>query len=128
MPQAFNLLEQGEAWVIAGALSSFALVRKAEGAPIDLAAPKEGIFASPSGVCAVKGAPNADLAFAYINELLGSEIQSRLVGPTYSLPTNVDAPAPAGMPKGVQVISTDWSNVAKNRSDWVKRWDRDMAI
>jgi putative spermidine/putrescine transport system substrate-binding protein len=128
MPQAFNLLEQGEAWAIAGALSSFALLRKAEGAPIDLAAPKEGIFASPSGVCAVKGGPNPELAFAYVNELLGAEVQSRLVGPTYALPTNVDAPAPAGMPKGIEVIPTDWANVAKNRNEWIKRWDRDMAI
>ena len=47
MPQAFNLLEQGEAWVIAGALSSYALQRKTAGAPIDLVAPKEGIWASP---------------------------------------------------------------------------------
>ena len=38
---ALKLLEQGEAWVIVGALSSYALERKAAGAPIDLAAPKE---------------------------------------------------------------------------------------
>lgn len=128
MPQAFNLLEQGEAWAIAGALSSFALFRKANGAPIDLAAPKEGIFASPSGICAVKGGPNAELAFAYINEMLGAEMQSKLVGPTFSLPTNRDVPTPAAVPKGVEVIPTDWANVAKNRNDWIKRWDRDMAI
>jgi putative spermidine/putrescine transport system substrate-binding protein len=128
MPQAFNLLEQGEAWAIAGALSSYALFRKSQGAPIDLAAPKEGIFASPSGICAVKDGPNPELAFAYINELLGAEVQSKLVGPTYSLPTNTGVPTPADVPKGVTVIPTDWANVAKNRNDWIKRWDRDMAI
>jgi len=41
MPQAFNLLEQGEAWMIGGALSSYALLRKGQGAPIDLSTPKE---------------------------------------------------------------------------------------
>lgn len=128
MPQAFNLLEQGEAWAIAGALSSFALQRKSEGAPIDLAAPREGIFASPSGICAVKNGPNPDLAFAYINEMLGAEIQAKLVGPTFSLATHPAVPAPAGMPTNIPVHPTDWANVAKNRTAWVQRWDRDMAI
>jgi len=128
MPQAFNLLEQGEAWVIVNALSSFALQRKADGAPVELAAPKEGIFASPSGICIVKGGPAMDLAYAYVNEMLGAEIQSQLVTPTFSLPTNTAVAAPAGMPSNVPVHSLDWSFVADNRSEWVKRWDRDMAL
>jgi putative spermidine/putrescine transport system substrate-binding protein len=128
MPQAFTLLEQGEAWVIAGALSSFALERKAAGAPIDLAAPKEGIFASPSGICVVKGAPAPDLAFAYVNELLGAEIQAKISAPTFALPTNKAVPPPAGMPTNATIHSIDWGYVADNRNDWVKRWDRDMAI
>jgi putative spermidine/putrescine transport system substrate-binding protein len=128
MPQAFNLLEQGEAWVIVGALSSFALERKAAGAPIDLAAPKEGIFASPSGICMVKGAPAPDLAYAYVNELLGAEIQAKICAPTFALPTNKSVPPPAGMPTNATMHSIDWAYVAENRNDWVKRWDRDMAI
>ncbi len=128
MPQAFNLLEQGEAWMIGNALSSFALQRKSDGAPIDLAAPKEGIFASPSGICVVKGAPAADLAFAYVNEMLGAEIQSKISGPTFALPTNKSVPNPPGMPTDVTLHSLDWAYVAENRTEWVKRWDREMAI
>ena len=128
MPQAFNLLEQGEAWVIVSALSSFALERKAAGAPIDLAAPKEGIFASPSGICAVKGAPALDLAFAYVNEMLGAEIQAKISVPTFALPTNKSVPPPAGMPTNATLHSLDWAYVAENRNEWVKRWDREMAI
>jgi putative spermidine/putrescine transport system substrate-binding protein len=128
MPQAFNLLETGEAWAIAGALSSFTLQRRAEGAPIALAAPREGIFASPSGICVVRGAPHEDLAFAYVNELLGAEFQEQLVTPTFSLPTNVEVAAPEGMEFDVPVHPTDWANVAENRTEWVQRWDREMAI
>jgi putative spermidine/putrescine transport system substrate-binding protein len=128
MPQAFNLLEQGEAWAIAGALSSFALERKAQGAPIALAAPKEGIFASPSGICVVRNGPNQDLALAYVNDMLGAELQAELAGPTFSLPTNTAVPAPAGMPQGVTVHSVDWANVAAQRNAWVQRWDREMAM
>jgi len=128
MPQAFNLLEQGEAWAIGGALSSFALLRKSQGAPIELAAPKEGIFASPSGICVVKGAPAEDLAFAYVNEMLGAEIQAKIAGPTFALPTNTKVEAPKGMPSGVEVYGLDWALVAEKRNEWVTRWDREMAL
>lgn len=128
MPQAFSLLEQGEAHMIVGALSSFALQRKADGAPLGMAAPKEGIFPVPSGIAVVKGAPAPELAFAYVNELLGAEIQSKIVGPTFALPTNVDVAPPPGMPTNATVHGIDWAFVAENRNAWVQRWDREMAL
>lgn len=127
-PQAYNLLEQGEAHLIGPAMSSYCLERKAAGSPIDLAAPKEGVFAMPSGIAVVKGAPQADLAFAYVNELLGAELQSKLAGPTFSLATNKAVPKPDGLGADVKIIQIDWANVAAQRNDWIKRWDRDMAI
>lgn len=127
-PQAYNLLEQGEAHLIGPAMSSYCLERKAAGSPIDLAAPKEGVFAMPSGIAVVRGAPQADLAFAYVNELLGAELQSKLAGPTFSLATNKAVPKPEGLGAEVKIIQIDWANVAAQRNDWIKRWDRDMAI
>jgi len=128
MPQAFSLLEQGEAHMIVGALSSFALARRQDGAPIALAAPKEGIFPVPSGIAVVKGGPHQDLAFAYVNELLGAALQAQLVGPTASLGTNKATPKPAGLPADLTVHQIDWANVAAERSNWVSRWDREMAL
>lgn len=127
-PQAYNLLEQGEAWMISSAMSSYALERKAAGAPIDLVAPKEGVFAMPSGVAVVKGGPNPELAVAYVNELLSPEIQAQLSGPTFSLPTNKTVARPAGLPADLKIHPIDWANVAKERLAWVSRWDREMAL
>lgn len=127
-PQAYNLLEQGEAHLIGPAMSSYCLERKAAGSPIDLAAPKEGVFAMPSGIAVIKGAPQPELAFAYVNELLGAELQSKLAGPTFSLATNKAVPKPAGLSADVRIHQIDWANVAAQRNDWIKRWDRDMAI
>jgi putative spermidine/putrescine transport system substrate-binding protein len=127
-PQAYNLLEQGEAYMIGPAMSSYALERKLAGAPIDLVAPKEGVFAMPSGIAVIKGAPHADLAFAYVNEMLGAELQSKLAGPTFSLATNKAVPKPEGLGADVKIHQIDWANVAAQRNDWVKRWDREMAI
>lgn len=128
MPQAFSLLEQGEAHMILGALSSFGMQRRLDGAPITMAAPKEGIFPVPSGIAVIKGAPNQDLAFAYINELLGAEVQNKIAPPTFALPTNTDAVVPPGMPTDAKIHTIDWAFVAENRNEWVKRWDREMSV
>lgn len=127
-PQAYNLLEQGEAWMISSAISAYALERKAAGAPIELVAPKEGVFAMPSGIAVIKGAPQSELAFAYVDALLGAELQSKLVAPTFSLPTSTKVAPPAGMPAGMVVHQIDWANVAREREGWLKRWDREMSI
>ncbi|CAN7439148.1 ABC transporter substrate-binding protein [Bosea sp. LjRoot237] len=127
-PQAYNLLEQGEAYMIACGMSSYALERKAAGAPIDLVAPKEGVFAMPSGIAVIKGAPQSELAFAYVNEMLGADFQSKLAEPTFSLATNKAVPRPAGLAADVKIHQIDWANVAAEREGWIKRWDREMAI
>lgn len=127
-PQAYNLLEQGEAYMIGPAMSAYALERKAAGAPIDLIAPKEGVFAMPSGIAVIKGAPQADLAFAYVNEMLGAELQSKLADLTYSLATNKAVPRPAGLAADIKVHGIDWANVAAQRTQWIGRWDREMAL
>ncbi|MCU0985415.1 MAG: extracellular solute-binding protein [Acetobacteraceae bacterium] len=127
MPQAFNLLEQGEATMIGSALSSFAFLRKAAGAPVDLAAPKEGIVASPSGIALVKGGPNPELARAYVDELLSAEMQSSLAAPVFALPTNPEARRPPGMPD-MTAEQIDWAFVARERDKWIARWDREMRL
>lgn len=128
MPQAYNLMEQGEGYMISSAISQVALERKAAGAPVDIAVPKEGIFAMPSGVALVKGAPQPELAAGYINEMISPDVQAKLSAVTFSLPTNKDTPAPPGAPTGATIQGIDWKFVADNRADWVKRWDRDMAM
>ena len=128
MPQAYNLLEQGEGFMISSAISQVAMERKVGGAPVDIAVPKEGIFAMPSGVALVKGGPQPELAAGYINEMIGPAVQAKLSTATYSLPTNKDTPVPPGAPTGVTIHGIDWKFVADNRADWVKRWDRDMAM
>jgi len=126
MPQAFNLLEQGEASMIAGALSSYASERKRQGAAVEMVSPKEGVMAMPSGIAKVKNGPQPELALAFINEMLGVEYQKILTEVAAALPTNTAVPVPAGMPKDVFV--PDWAHVAKERKGWVERWDKEMSV
>jgi putative spermidine/putrescine transport system substrate-binding protein len=126
MPQAFNLLEQGEAWMIGGALSSYAAERKRQGAAVEMASPREGVMAMPSGIARVKNGPQPELALAFINEMLGVEYQKILGAAAAALPTNTGAPVPAGLPKDVFV--PDWTHVSEQRKAWVERWDKDMSV
>jgi len=127
MSQAFNLLEQGEITMLAGNFSSFTLPRKAEGVPVDLAAPAEGIFAMPSGICLVKGGPNPKLAHAYVNEMLGPVMQTAIADFSSSLPANTTVTAGAKTPEGVPIFAPDWAFVAANRKAWIERFDKLMA-
>lgn len=128
MSQAFNLLEQGEISMLSGNFSSYTLPRKAQGAPVDLAAPKEAIFAMPSGICLVKGGPNPDLAAAYVNEMLGPELQAEVAKFASSLPANTEVKASPSTPSGMEIFSPDWAFVSKNRKTWIERFDKLMSI
>ena len=127
MSQAFNLLEQGEITMLSGSFSSYALPRKAEGVPVDLAAPSEGIFAMPSGICLVKDGPNPDLARAYVNEMLGPDLQAAIADFASSVPANTSVTAGAKTPEGIPIFSPDWANVSANRASWIERFDKLMA-
>ena len=71
IPQALNLLEQGEAWMIPGMIAYNAMERKAKGAPVDVLLPKEGAMAMPSGIAKVKNGPDPELSHAFINDIIG---------------------------------------------------------
>jgi len=126
IPQALNLLEQGEASVIAGMVSVNTFERKSKGAPVDLIMPKEGVMAMPSGIAKVKNGPEPDLSYAFINELLGT-YQQEIAELSLAMPTNPAAAAPKNLPKG-DVFSLDWGYVNEQRKGWVERWDREMAL
>ncbi len=113
---------------MSGQFSSYTLIRKAAGAPVDLAAPKEGVFAMPSGICKVKNGPNAELANAFLDAFMGAEIQQVLAEKSFVLPTNTEARLPPGfvVPPGTP-FSPDWENVNKNRDAWIRRWNQVMA-
>lgn len=126
-PQAINLLEQGEAWMIGGQFSAYTLIRKADGSPVDLAIPRDGGFSMPSGIAKVSGAPAGDLADAVIDFYLSPEAQSILAKTAFIAPTNQATPLPAGYPDPATLFAPDWAFIAKNRAGWVDRWSKEMT-
>ena len=103
-PQAMNLLEQGEAWMIGGQFSAYTLTRTADGSPVDLAVPDDGAFAMPSGIAKVANGPAGDLADAFINAMLSVEAQSILAQKAFVSPTNPAAPKPGRLPRQFEAV------------------------
>lgn len=126
-PQAINLVEQGEAWMIGGQFSAYTLIRKADGSPVDLAVPEDGGFSMPSGIAKVKGAPAGDLADAMIDFFLSPEAQTILAKTAFVAPTNKATPRPADFPDPGKLFAPDWAFIAKNRAGWVDRWAKEMS-
>lgn len=125
-PQAMNLLEQGEASLISGQFSAYTLIRKTDGSPVDLAIPKEGGFAMPSGLAKVAGGPSGGLADAVIDAFLSPEVQSTLAAKAFVAPTNPAATKPAGFPDGASLFVPDWAHFTKERAGWIDRWNKEL--
>ena len=83
-------------------------------------------MAMPSGIAKVKNGPQPELAWAFINEMLGAEYQKILTEVAAAIPTNTAVAVPAGIPKDVFV--PDWANVSEQRKGWVERWDKEMGV
>jgi putative spermidine/putrescine transport system substrate-binding protein len=127
IPQALTLLEQGEGWAIPSMFSTN-VIPKEKDSPMKMTAPKEGVFVGPAGICLVKGGPNQEMGLALIDMMLGAEMQDKLQPETYAFPSNTGAKPPVGLAADVKVHNLDWAFVAKERGEWVKRWDREMAM
>lgn len=126
-PQAINLLEQGEAWMIGGQFSAYTLIRKADGSPVDLVVPAGAGFSMPSGIAKVTGAPAPDLADAVIDTMLSPEVQTLLATKAFIAPTNPAATTPAGFPDSASLFTPDWAFFAKERAGWIDRWIKEMS-
>ena len=68
------------------------------------------------------------MALALIDMMLGAEMQDKLQPETFAFPSNASAKPPLGLAADVKVHNLDWAFVAKERGEWVKRWDREMAM
>ncbi|UFN49578.1 extracellular solute-binding protein [Roseomonas sp. OT10] len=125
-PQAQQLLETGEIDLFLSPDSRSVLFRKSQGAPCDLARPKEGTVAMPAGVALVANGPNPELGMKFIDELLSPETQAMVAKTFFSSPTNTKAVLPAGL-SFPELTVLDWEYFADNRNRWIERFEREIS-
>jgi putative spermidine/putrescine transport system substrate-binding protein len=125
-PQAQQLLETGEIDYFLSPDTRTVLFRKAQGAPVDQAQPREGSIAMPAGVALVANGPNPELGMAFINELLDPETQALIAKTFYSNPTNTKTVKPAGLDLP-ELVVLDWEYFTDNRNRWIERFEREIS-
>ncbi len=125
LPQAFNLLEQGEAKLFV-TFSSYMATRKTAGAEVEMLLPKEGAFELTQTIGLVEGGANPELGAAFINEMLDAEFQTWFVSADGSVPANRNSRQAPGAPRDDQVHSVDWPYFQEIRPELLRRWDREM--
>jgi putative spermidine/putrescine transport system substrate-binding protein len=126
--QASILLEKGEAWAAPGFFTTYTLERKAAGAPVDMARPKEGSFAYPKVIAKVRNAASPDLADAWIDACIGQDFQRVWMREFYSAPTNVDVPVEGGLIPSRDLIVLDMEFHTKIIGEVGDRFDREIAV
>jgi putative spermidine/putrescine transport system substrate-binding protein len=125
--EAMPLLEQGEAWVAAGFFTSNTLPRKAAGAPVELARPKEGSFAFPRSAGKVKNSPSPELADAWIDWCLTPDIQMVFQREFYGAPTNTIVPVDPSLVATQDLLHVDWAWYSARLNEISDRFDREIV-
>jgi putative spermidine/putrescine transport system substrate-binding protein len=128
-----TLFQQGEVDIAPHDLNSVKLLQS-KGVDIDWVLPKEGGFALTPTMSIVKNpTASVDLAAAYIDAAISTEVQTQMTEMSYVLPTNKNVPIPAAIAQKLgnnldEILSKleflDWTVINKHRTEWVTRFDK----
>lgn len=128
-----TLFQQGEVDIAPHDLNSVKLLQS-KGVDIDWVLPKEGGFALTPTMSIVKNpTASVDLAAAYIDTVISTDVQTQMTETSYVLPTNKNVPIPADIAQKLgnnldEILSKleflDWATINKHRTEWVGRFDK----
>ncbi len=104
------------------------------GAPVKFVYPKEGVCAFKQVATIVKGRPNRDLAYQFIDVMLSKEVQESTAKMLGMGPLNKTAKLDPDTTRRVlnagdnasQVWVPNWPVVNANRSAWTERWSKEI--
>lgn len=105
-----------------------------EGYDIGFCMPEEGTPAMTSLAGISKGSTNKELAYLFLNELLGTEAQQAYAEKNYYAPSNsktvVDEELTAMMPYGQEQVSNlvymDYAAFEEVKADFLERWNKEF--
>jgi putative spermidine/putrescine transport system substrate-binding protein len=128
-----TLFQQGEVDIAPHDLNSVKLLQS-KGVDIDWVMPKEGGFALTPMMSIVKSpTASVDLAAAYIDTAISTEVQTKMVEMNAVLPTNKNVAIPEAIAQklgnSLDEIFTkleflDWTTINKHRTEWVEEFDK----
>jgi spermidine/putrescine-binding protein len=132
-PALVQLFQQGEAWVAANWIGRV-LALQADGFPVEMTVPKEGMYAVFTYVNLVKNGKKRAAALKYLEQQISPESQVGMATKFFYAPTNTTVKLPDDVAKKVVVYGeniklakrADWNAIARNRGAWIEQWNREM--
>ena len=98
----------------------------AEGAPVDLVYPREGLVSDQDGIYIIKGTPKREQAEKLLDFLTGPIAQQMLSEELYRRPVRLDLPisplSPLPPKEKLPLIRQDNSLVSASRQTWIERF------
>ncbi|WP_378132710.1 PotD/PotF family extracellular solute-binding protein [Chelatococcus sp. GCM10030263] len=118
---ALNFTARGQMW-------------KAEGLPVEVAYPKEGMLTMSTGVCIPKKAAQPELSYSYINEMLTPKVQGDFAAVHFFAPAVKNAQIPEDRRAQIEIpdkelkkmLVVDAAEAGKYQAIWLDRWNREM--
>ena len=106
------------------------------GVPVALAKPDTGYVLIQSTMHIIKNSKNIDLAAAYINEAIGTDVQTKMgEAPYFVVPTNRNVPFSKGLQtqakdmKDLESFKTvDWAKLNPRRPEYIDRFNREIKV
>jgi len=132
--QLVQLFQQDEIYAAVTGRFNWPLVRKLN-MPLAWATPKEGLTGGTNVLVIPKGAKNKDLAYAFINEWISTEAQTRIALDLVDSPANKEVKLPPEV-AGVLTYGKDTvkalnlippTQMLLHRKDWVNGWNARIA-
>src|SRR5262249_3708353 len=129
-----QLFQQNEA-TVAPNWTGRILTLQADGFPVEMVVPTEGLFSGCTYVNLVKGSKHRAAALKYIAQQISPEAETGMANRFFYPPSNsktvlTDAVAKKVLlygPENLKKVRTlDWAAVAKHRSAWLDEWNRVM--
>lgn len=124
----FQSVGKGEAPISYGVLSAIIDNKNKNDMPLELVDAEEGSIIITDAVAAIKNAPHANAAKAFIEYAGSEEVQIKLANEFDRMPTLESAvkKGPEWMHTPIKAMKVDWANVAKNELDWLNLWDTEI--
>lgn len=129
--QAFY--ERGEVW-LAPFWNGRAQMLKNEGLPVDAIIPKEGTLVTGNAWVVPTDAKNKDLAYKYIDFAIDTAQQEGMAKEAFYSPVNMEVKLPPDIARRVaygkeqvdKLKLLDEAYLAKQKSAWVERWNKEI--
>jgi putative spermidine/putrescine transport system substrate-binding protein len=104
------------------------------GVPVDWVAPAEGTPILDQVIQVTRGSKNKELAWKLIDAYLSPEVQLAFATELFFSPTNKTVKVPPDVAKKLisgpadvdKLVLFDWAQVAKQRSQWTERWNKEL--